>query len=79
MGEHLLDELKRRHRCRNDAALARKLGCAKGTISKVRAGKIKEPRSLMARIMETFNTPLLEIDHLLNYSEYDSIDQTLIL
>jgi hypothetical protein len=67
MGRDLLDTLLVRHRLRNDAELARKLGCGKGTISKVRAGKIEWPKALFIRIMRVLGTQFIEIDHLIKH------------
>lgn len=61
MGKDLINELLKRHRLRNDAALSRKLGCTRGEVSKLRSGKTEWSKSFFTRVEGRLHMPFEEI------------------
>jgi transcriptional regulator with XRE-family HTH domain len=68
----LLDYLIKNHGYKNDNAIAVGTGISKGTISKIRTGKIKASAEIMIIIHEISGLPISQIKEMNNETDTDS-------
>jgi transcriptional regulator with XRE-family HTH domain len=62
----LLDYLIKFHGYKNDNAISAGTGISKGTISKIRNGKIKASSDIIIKIHEMYGLPISKIKELAN-------------
>ena len=68
----LLDYLIKNYGYKNDNAIAEGTGISKGTISKIRTGKIKASAEIIIKVHEMYGLPIAQIKEMNN--ESNSID-----
>ena len=64
----LLDYLIKNHGYKNDNAIAVGTGISKGTISKIRTGKIKASAEIIIKVHEMYGLPIAQIKEMNNES-----------